>query len=256
MMMMMSEPQNLAYTDIKSIRRNAMEAISLSQKLIINYEKTESYENIDTANEIIKSSFKILAATEDAQEFAKLDEYVPRIFNLSRFLEDFVSTCRSVLRRTRIVISCDCDKDICINADPERLLACLLALITNSAQHIDNYMGEGEIRLIVARIPDLVSISVIDNGYGMDGAELDDFLDYSKNKGGLAVVRKFCDVAGTTLMTSTSPDDGFVASFRLPLADVRDAELRSSQPIVPISTFSPYNIYLSQISDAVVQFSI
>lgn len=45
-MMMMSEPQNLAYTDIKSIRRNAMDAISLCQKLIISYEKTESYENI------------------------------------------------------------------------------------------------------------------------------------------------------------------------------------------------------------------
>ena len=74
----MSEPQNLAYTDIKSIRRNAMDAISLCQKLIISYEKTESYENIDTANEIIKSSFKILAATEDAQEYAKLDEYAPQ----------------------------------------------------------------------------------------------------------------------------------------------------------------------------------
>lgn len=255
-MMMMSEPQNLDYTDIKSIRRNAMEAISLCQKLIINYEKTESYENIETANEIIKNSFKILAATEDAQEYAKLDEYVPQIFNLSRFLEDVVSTCRSVLRRTRIDISYDCDKDICINADPERLLACLLALITNSAQHIDNYMGEGEIRVKATRLTDSVSISVIDNGYGMDRSELDDFLDYSKNKGGLAVVKKFCDIAGTTFLTDTSPDDGFMASFRLPLARSSDAEFRSSQPIVPISTFSPYNIYLSQISDAVVQFSI
>ena len=254
-MMMMSEPQNLAYTDIKSIRRNAMDAISLCQKLIISYEKTESHENIDTANEIIKSSFKILAATEDAQEYAKLDEYAPQTFNLSQFLDDLVNTCRSVLRRTSIAISCDCEEGICINADPERLLACLLALITNSAQHVDNFMGEGEIRIKATRINDQVSISVMDNGYGMERSELDDLLDYSKNKGGLAVVKKFCDVVGTTFLTDTSPDDGFMASFRLPFVK-GGAEFKSSQPIVPISTFSPYNIYLSQISDAVVQFSI
>lgn len=253
---MMDEPQNLAYTDIKEIRKNAMETITLCQKLIINYEESESLENLETANQIIKGCFKILAATQDAHEYSKLDGYSPQKLDLYQFLEDFVNTCRSVLRRTAIGISFDCEKNLYVNADPERLLSCLLALVTNSAQHTDNYMGEGEIKIKATRLTDSVSLSVIDNGFGMESSELEGYLDYRKSRGGLAVVKKFCKVVGSAFITDTSPDCGFVASFRLPLSETNGAEMRSSQPLVPISTFSPYNIYLSKIYDAVVQFSI
>ncbi len=254
---MMSELQDLNYIDIKTIRKNAMEAINLCQKLIITYENDgsgENDENMETANQIIQRNYRILAATADALEYDKLNEYIPQKIDLSQFLNDVVCNCQSVLRRTWVAFSCDCEENLCISADPDRLLACLLALITNSAQNMDSELGEGEIKLKATRLTDSVSLSVIDNGYGMESSELEGFLDYNKNKGGLAVVKKFCDVIGSPLITDTSPDGGFMASFRLPLAGNSGMEMRSSQPITPVSTFSPYNIYLSKIYNAIAQF--
>lgn len=242
---------NLSMEDINSIRKSSMEAITLCQRLIINYEKSDKYENVEITEQIIKSNFRILAAIANATEYCMLDDYKPKEFNLSQYLSDFVYTCRSVLRGTGIEISYECDRSIFVSADPNRLLACLLSLIVNSAQHVDH--DEGEIKLKVGKLIDSVSLTIIDNGYGMESSKLPEMMDYSRNKGGLAVVNKFCKIVGSQLITNTTPDGGFAVSFKLPLT--RCDGLASSQPMFPISTFSPFNIYLSKISEAVLQFS-
>lgn len=252
----MSEPinshdnSNLSVGNIDSIRKCAMEAITLCQRLIINHEKNDNFENVEITEQIIKSNFKILASIANSIEFCKLDDYKPKVFNLSQYLSDFVYTCRSVLRGKGIDINCECDRDIFVNADPDRLLACLLSLMVNSVQHVDD--DEGEIKIKATKLMDSVSITIIDDGYGMDSSELSKVIDYNRNRGGLAIVNKFCHVIGSTLITDTAPDGGFTASFRLPLAEC--SCLSSSQPLFPITTFSPFNIYLSKISDAILQF--
>lgn len=254
---MMMEPQELNYIDIKTIRKNAMEAINLCQKLIIAYENDgsgENDDNMETANQIIQRNYRVLAATADAVEYNKLDEYVPQKFYLDQFLKDVVDRCQSVLRRTWVTFSYECEENLCVSADPDRLLACLLALITNSVQNMYSEIGDGEVKLKATRLTDSVSITLIDNGYGMESSALENYLDYDKNKGGLAVVKKFCDVIDSPLITDTSPDGGFMASFRLPLTEMDSMEMRSPEPITPMSTFSPYNIYLSKIYDAIAQF--
>ncbi len=235
--------------DIMSIKRYAMEAITFCQRLINNYEDDERYENIEIVNRVIKCNFRILSDIADALEYSALDHYKPIDFNLSEYLDDFVANCRSVLRAVGLSISSECESKICIYADPERLLACLLSLVVNSACNVD--AENGEIKIKVTRLIDSASITVIDNGYGMDGSNISELMDYNYSKGGLAVVSKFCKVAGTQLITDTTPDGGFMASIRLPLSN--SAPLGTRGHMFPISTFSPFNVYLSKISDSIIQ---
>ncbi len=252
----MSEPNriinlsNLSDDDIYFIRKNAMESVILCQKLIINYEKSERYDNVEIVEQIIKDNFRVLAAIANASEYSMLDNYLPKEFSLKQFFDDFVNICSSALRGTGISITCDCSPEIVVYADPDRLLACLLALVVNSAQNVDKDIGE--IRLKASKLMDSVSIAIIDNGYGMDSNLIPKLLDYNTNKGGLAVVGKFCKIVGSQLITDTIPDGGFMASFRLPT--VKNNGFSSSKPMFPITTFSPFNIYLSKISEAVIQF--
>ena len=91
-------------------------------------------------------------------------------------------------------------------------------------------------------------VYVSDNGYGVDAEDLSQLTEPGDHVGGLAVVKKFCEKSGTSLLISADYC-GFMASFRLPLAPPDSMELRSWRANVMNGTFSDVNIYLSKLDE-------
>lgn len=233
--------------DFSVIKRNMVEIVSLSKQLSFCFEDAEDYDNVEVVERVVKCCFKVLSRIINTEELEKLDDYQPTDINLTNVLKDIANETRSKLRFRRMVVIVECAENIHVMADSERLIACLFNLIVNAAQN--SPLEETAIKISVVNLNDSVSVSVSDSGYGMDRDDLDEILADKSHRGGLAVVSKFCEKAGTQLFADSSADGGMTFSFRLPLADPSQAVLRSNKKLITDNIFTPANIYFSKVED-------
>lgn len=236
--------------DRSEIKRNVYEIIGLSQQLTYDMEIEEHYDDVAILQRVAKCCFNVLGRMINFDALERLDNPELMKINLGHLVEDMVSVCRSKLRRLDVKITCECDNGVWVYVSVECLVDCLMNLVINSVQNIGS--DGGDVKIKVSRLSESAAISVSDNGYGMDKGRLDEYLNSETYKGGLAVVKKFCDSMNTKMIIDTGIGDGFMISFRIPLADDGSIELRSTCSILPTGTFSAMNIYLSKIENAII----
>ena len=229
------------------IRSNLMEIASCAQRLELALEDADVYEEMGTVNRILDSCYKVLSAVINSEEMAKLDDYTPAVFCVSDLVDDMLSICNAKLRRSDIEIISEVEKDVFVEADADRLTACLMNLIVNAINNVDQ--DEGEVKVKVSKLNGSAAVTVADNGYGADLDELEEYLTDDEGKTGLSVVGKFCRAANTNLIVDDGAEGGLIFSFRLPLAKDADVSLKSRKSFIPDNSFSPVRVYLAKVED-------
>lgn len=240
---------NMSEYDCSIIKKNMTEALSISQKLSVVFEDIEDYESYDSVQRVIKCCYNVMSSIINIDELIKMDSYYPQRVNLSRIIEDIVSACRSKLRHCGVKILCDCGENIIAMTDADRFVSALMNLIINSVQNTER--GNGEVKIKVIVLGENISVSVSDNGYGLDRDEITECIE-SDEACGLKVVSEFCRVAGTKLFTDVSADGGLLVSFRLPAASEGEIILKSPKAFISTGSLSAVSIYLSKIEDSVI----
>lgn len=221
------------------------EAIAVARQFIYRLERAEMYEEVNMLKRQVACCFRVLGALANAGE---MDAYLsgnvkPAAFDLSSYLSDIVSNCRSKARSYGVRFSYDADPYAFVSCDPNRLTACVLNLIANSLANVDR--DEGEIRISVRKHRDVVAITVADNGFGLpDGVEPHAYSE-SDDPCGFSVLYKFCNSVGTVPVFGTGDNDGFSVTIKIPFAD--NCGLNSFNISPDLGTASPVNSYLAKI---------
>lgn len=245
---------DVSFDELQDIKKSMIDSMGMAQRIYIDLENNGDMDNANLMRDITACCFRVLGSIRNSEELAKLDKYEAVKVNMSEFLEELTAACNMRLRRLNIKLGFECDEDIFVSVDADRLTACMMNLIINSIQNDDSYDPSRDIKIKVKKLGESVSVTVSDDGYGMDNEKLRKILDDDDHKGGLAVVKKFCEKAGTQIIADTSVDGGLIISFRLPLAEDNDLAFHSKRLIVQTGTFSTVNVLLTKVKDAVVIF--
>lgn len=240
---------DLSYNELLDISNLMMRSIEVARRMEKSLEANEDYKNYHHVQDIIKCCMRTLGCIINSLEIAQLDKYQPKSINLAEYLEDLVAEFRARMRGLRINISFECENDIFVDVDADRLTACLANLIVNSLQNNDVHEDCSEIKITAKKLSDSVSLTVSDNGYGMDSGDLSAILDSDEHKGGLAVVKKFCLKVGTQIITDTNINSGFMISFRLPLSVTDELSFDRRRKLVKTDDYSAINLLMTKLRE-------
>lgn len=237
--------------DASFIKGKMIELVGLSAQLQYDMEQLGCYDDENIAIRIANCCFEVMGRLINVEELSKLDSYSPVCVNLRELVEDLAAFCRSRLRWMKgLSISFECSGEMLVEADPNRLIACLMNLIVNAVNNVEN--DGGIITVKVTKLSEKALIAVSDNGFGIDRGTLESILNDKNHTGGLAVVKKFCEKADSTLITDSDENCGFMASFRLPLLPDNPLASVSGRFTLPTGTFSTANVYISKIDGAIL----
>lgn len=129
---------------------NYLEKSQDSEKLI--------YDNINRANELV-SSFKLVSSDQSSIETRKI--------NLYEYIENIITTLNPQLKRFKILVHLDGDKDIEILTVPLSIYQTIVNIVINSKIHgYDN--DEGDIYIHIIKLANSVNVTIEDHGKGID----------------------------------------------------------------------------------------
>jgi putative PEP-CTERM system histidine kinase len=141
---------------------------------------------------------------------------------------DIQQVIQSVLKRTRDRLPAptleDCDEDLIVQADAERLSMVFEHLIRNAQEATDE---AGSIAITASKSNGIATISIEDSGCGMTQEFIRDrlFRPFDSTKGsqsmgiGAHQARDYARALGGQLDVTSTPGSGTVFNFRLPLSD-------------------------------------
>lgn len=129
--------------------------------------------------------------------------------NLLTLLKEARAFCEPICEKRSNKISIDCTKDIFLCCMRDSIIQMLYNLIINASRHTEN----GEIRLIAFKNENGITVTVKDNGEGIDAetAEMAFVKGYSADGGhglGLAVCREVVRLHGGTIGIEPNKDKG------------------------------------------------
>lgn len=119
--------------------------------------------NLERAHELIKS-FKQLAMDQSTSE--------KRVFPVGRYIRDIVRSLGPEFKGYQVETGVDCDDSIRIDAPAGLLAQVVTNLVMNSLIHGFAESKAGSIHIGIRRSGDLLHLTYIDNGSGMDAATL------------------------------------------------------------------------------------
>ena len=228
-------------------------ALAIDQELHYRLESADMIEEARLVREQARCCLRSLAQVQNYFEASvyRDGKVRPTVFNLSELMEDIASAVRSRTRSIRIEITYDIEKGVFCLADPDRLSVCVVNLIVNALQNVDQ--DEGKIKISLKRQPDCANISVIDNGYGMTNGELSERLYRDGGSQGLDILRMFCESVGTKPLTETTENGGLSITVKVPLAPPSDVvELRADVEHIKTGTMAPYTLLIYKYDGASV----
>jgi len=200
-----------------------------------NPEKLNKYMHI-----LYKKSSDLDRLIDELFLYSKLDlNSMPFHFEsmaLIPFLQDCVGDLSFDLEKRGITLEWDhsgVSDQLAINADREKLKRGLVNIIENSKKFIDK--TPGYIRIRTSCTPDIVSLSIEDNGIGIDKLSLPYIFDrfYRADKArntayggsglGLAIAKQIMDAHGATIHADSEPGVGTKITITFPY----DLKIRS-----------------------------
>ncbi|WP_020400442.1 sensor histidine kinase [Kordiimonas gwangyangensis] len=137
--------------------------------------------NLDRAAHLVRS-FKMVAVDQTADDVRELD--------LAAYLGEIVESLRPTLRKTGVMVEASAEGDLHMQTVAGDISHVLTNLIMNAALHAfpEGWTREKVIKVQARRMPDRVTIEVIDNGAGIPEAIKDKifepFFTTARNKGG------------------------------------------------------------------------
>ena len=227
------------------------EAIAYDQMLNRMLESKDLSEELKILREQARCCFKALAQVRNSLEIINYDcgRLSSDAFDISACVEDICSVVKSKMRRSSIDITCEIEQGVKAVADTERFSACLMNLIVNALQNVDQ--EEGAVRITVKKIGRMAAVSVIDNGYGMSQLELSEKM--SESGKGFEILRRFCDSVDTNPIFETTENGGFSVTVKVPLAPPSNTvEMRSGEIPPAYGPLSSGAILIYKLDDAII----
>lgn len=207
--------------------RNPLNFLSLSIGHIRERLAEEKVAQGDDINELLDSLKKeIFRVNELINNFLFLGkpitlkrEWIPA----EALVEDALYTVRDKIREGISVTFAGPDEGMSVYCDREYMRICLINLILNSAQAIED---KGSITVQFSQEDSSASISVIDNGKGVEREDLERIFEpyYSTKKLGiglgLAITRRFVEEHGGSIRAESTAGEGTTVTIRVPAHEV------------------------------------
>jgi signal transduction histidine kinase len=217
-------------TDVSHELRTPLTSIrgiieGLKNNLVTEPEDKHKYYTI-----IEKETFRLIRLINELLDMEKIENglitLIKKNSSLREIMETVVETLEVLIEAKKLQIVIECDSDLVVYCDYDRLTQILINLIKNSIQ----FTEYGTIRLTATETEVSTLIDITDTGRGMTSAELaliwDRFYkaDPSRAKSssetglGLSIVKQLVEAHGGTIEASSTP--GIGSSFVITLPKV------------------------------------
>lgn len=207
--------------------RNPLSSIGLNSELLLD-DLPPEHEGRPLLKSIIREVERLREITEEYLRFARLPRPERAPVDLNHAAEELIEFLRSEMQQAGVKLRLDPDPVVRpALIDPNQLRAALLNLVRNAREAIVG-RGTGEGGHVVLRVRTLggiASVSVSDDGPGMDAATRERVLEpffSTKPQGtglGLSMVQKIVDTHAGTVAVESAPGKGTTVTLTFPLAD-------------------------------------
>lgn len=203
--------------------RNPLSSIGLNSELLLD-DLDPEHEGRPLLKSIIREVERLREITEEYLRFARLPRPERRAVDLNHAAEELIEFLRSEMEHADVKLRLDPDP-VARPAlvDPNQLRAALLNLVRNAREAFAG--RSGHIVLRARTLGDMATLSVIDDGPGMDEATRDRILEpffSTKPQGtglGLSMVHKIVDAHAGALQVESAAGRGTTVTLSLPLAE-------------------------------------
>ncbi len=243
-------------------RQQIFGVINLASSLYASCEKTEMYEEISKLNSQIGNCYLMLKQLMNISEITKFSKgnLNPKLVDIAKLTEDIANTCNTLIRGTsKKIVFESTDEDTITSIDDERFVVALMNVISNSLAYSAK---NAVVQISVRRIKDAISITVTDNGYGIDNDILEKvFMPFfsvsqekviSDNLGlGLFIAKNFTEHSGGNIILSSKLNEGTSVTMTFPVrtGDSSALYLESKTAEYVTNRYSPIYLALSDVCD-------
>lgn len=174
--------------------------------------------NLQRADELVRS-FKQVAVDQSSDQ--------RRSFNLRDYIEEILLSLQPKLKPTKHEVIVACRDDIVLDTNPAAIYQTLVNLVMNSLIHGFEDMQEGQIRIDVTLMDDMVVMVYSDNGCGMSEQVLsqifDPFFTTRRGRGGTGlgmhiVYNLVTQMLKGKIEVKSMPGQGTSTSIQFPLS--------------------------------------
>lgn len=243
-------------------RQQIFGIINLASSLYSACENAELYDEIPRINSQVGNCHLMLKQLMNISEITKFgqDEIKPKLVDIVKLTGDIANTCNTLIRGTsKKIIFESTDDGVITSIDDERYVVALMNIISNSLAYSAK---NAVVQINVRRVKDVISVTVSDNGYGIDSDILErvfmPFFSVSQEKAisdnlglGLFIAKNFVENSGGNIILSSKLNEGTSVTMRFPIRTGETGELylESKTAEYVTSRYSPIYLALSDVCD-------
>lgn len=221
-----------------------LKGLEMERSLIYKFEEIEEYDLVKELRQHAMMCYRAAAWMVNPLEIAAYEagRVKNSVFDISEKLRRIATLTQSRMRFSSISVLTKLKSDILCVADPDRFEICVINLIINSYQNVDQ--DEGTVKISLTESKGFAEVTVEDDGYAMDPDMLSEVID-EHSCGGLEILKRFCKSVGTEPVFKIDENEGFTVKFKVPLAPsgkypaLKNNEIseRTNEPTVPSALF-------------------
>jgi signal transduction histidine kinase len=211
--------------------KNILAAMEVSSSLMERGLESEDLDNISRVWQVFRrSSQRISQLVLNMLAYSKDRRPEVQPCSINDICREVADLCHDQIEAKRATFHLDLEAQLpWIQADPQGVHRCLLNLLTNAIDAIEE--EGGEIRLVTRVAGESILISVEDNGVGIPPEArqqiFEVFYSTKGNRGtglGLAVTKKIVEEHGGRIAVDSAPGQGSRFTIRLPFPDTTSAQ--------------------------------
>jgi two-component system NtrC family sensor kinase len=211
--------------------KNILAAMEVSSSLMERGLESQDLDNISRVWQIFRrSSQRISQLVLNMLAYSKERKPEFQPCSINDICREVADLCHDQIEAKRGTFHLDLDARLpWIHADPQGVHRCLLNLLTNAVDAVEE--DRGEVRLVTRTAGESILISIEDNGVGIASEArhqiFEVFYSTKGNRGtglGLAVTKKIVEEHGGRIAVDSAPGTGSRFTIRLPLPDTTSAQ--------------------------------
>jgi len=215
--------------------RTPLAAIKAYTETIINTEMNHE-EIMEFLNIVYEQSLKLEQLLNDLLDFSQMESHTMKLIkeevNLCVVMNQALDTVRNLALQKKVEIQAECDNNLSVICDPRRMEQVLVNLLSNAIKFSDDKKKNKYVKVRISKVsPDMVEITVEDNGIGIPNDKLDKIFDkfyrvdseltYSiPGTGlGLAIVKEIVELHNGEIAVLSEEGIGSTFTVRIPTRD-------------------------------------